>query len=124
MSYHGLLDWRLGLSLLRCLGSNAFKAGLDGDFTAPDLDGWMAFARERRDAFCATFPCAAQEYGPLPGFEVGGTQVLIVHPLWDTFRPHALLAEARASIPAGPVRHLDTFNLLRRESWSYQTLSG
>jgi len=34
-----------------------------------------------------------------------------------------LLATARAAAPAGEVRHLDTFNLLRRESWAYQTLA-
>ena len=124
MSYHGLLDWRLGLSMVRCLASDTFSAGLDGDFTAPDLDGWLAFASERRDAFCATFGCTRRDFGPLPGFEIGGTQVLVVHPLWDTFRPHALLAEARATTAPGPVKHLDTFNLLRRESWCYQSLAS
>jgi len=124
MSYHGLLDWRLGLSLLRCLDSNTFSAGLDSDFTAPDLDGWVRLATERRDAFCSTFQCAPREYGPLPGFEVGGMQVLVVHPLWDTFRPHGVLAEARAAVSSSAVRYLDTFNLLRRESWSYQSLAG
>ena len=123
MTYHGLLDWRLGLSLLRCLGSETFIAGLNGDFTAPDLAGWLEFATERRDAFCSTFDCSPKQFGPLPGFEVGAAQVIVVHPLWDTFRPHGWLAEARAAIPAGLVKHLDTFNLLRRESWSYQSLA-
>ena len=61
--------------------------------------------------------------GPLPGFQIGGIPVIVVHPLWDTYRPHGLLAEARASTAAGPVKHVDTFNLLRRESWSYQSLA-
>jgi hypothetical protein len=122
MSYHGLLDWRLGLTLLRCLQDPSFSAGLDGDFTRPDLDGWLDFARDRRDAFCATFGCTPTEFGPLPGFEIGGREVLVVHPLWDTYRPHALLAQARAA--ASPqALHLDTFNLLRRESWCYQSLA-
>lgn len=123
MSYHGLLDWRLGLSLLRCLGSPAFSAGLDGDFTAPDLEGWLPFATGRRDAFCSTFGCTRRDFGPLPGFEIGGLEVLVVHPLWDTYRPHALLAEARAAASSGSVKYLDTFNLLRRESWCYQSLA-
>ena len=84
----------------------------------------MAFAAERRDAFCNTFQCTPRDYGPLPGFEITGVHVLVVHPLWDTFSPHALLASAHAAAPAGEVRYLDTFNLLRRESWSYQTLAG
>jgi hypothetical protein len=33
----GLLDWRLGLSLLRCLAIPTFGAGVEGDFSYPDL---------------------------------------------------------------------------------------
>ena len=124
MNYHGLLDWRLGLSLLRCLANPGFTAGLDGDFTAPDLDGWGPFAAERRNAFCSTFSCAPRDFGPLPGFEIGGIQVITVHPLWDKYRPQGLLAEARAAVTPGPLKHVDTFNLLRRESWTYQSLAG
>jgi hypothetical protein len=122
MTYHGLLDWRLGLSLLRCLQDSTFTAGLHSDFSAPDLDGWMAFASDRRDSFCATFGCTARQFGPLPGFEIGGRSVLIVHPLWDTSRPHGLVAQAHASAPGAAFAHLDTFNLLRRETWCYQSL--
>jgi DEAD/DEAH box helicase domain-containing protein len=123
MSYHGLLDWRLGLSLIHALDDASFAAGLDKDFGLPDLDGWPPFARERRDAFCTTFGCIPRDFGELPGFEIGGLQVLVVHPLWDTTHPHALLAEGRAQAAAGDVKYLDTFNLLRRESWCYQQLA-
>jgi hypothetical protein len=123
MSYHGLLDWRLGLSLLRSLADGFFMAGLDNDFTPPDLDGWLDLAAERRDAFCETFGCNPHDFGPLPGLHVGGRDVLIVHPLWDPSRPTGLLAEAHAA--ASPnLRYLDTFNLLRRESWCYQCLGS
>jgi hypothetical protein len=122
MSYHGLLDWRLGLSMLRCLHDSRFSAGLDDDFTKPVLDGWNEFARDRRDAFCGTFPCTPREFGPLPGFEIGGREVVVIHPLWDTYRPHELLAQARAAVSSQP-QYLDTFNLLRRESWCYQSLA-
>jgi DEAD/DEAH box helicase domain-containing protein len=123
MSYHGLLDWRLGLSLLRALADPSFSGGLDADLSMPDLAGWIEFAAERRDAFCATFGCDPKEFGPLPGFQIGGSQVIVVHPLWDRYRPHGMLAEARAATTVGTVKHLDTFNLLRRESWSYQSLA-
>lgn len=123
MIFHGLLDWRLGLSLLRSLSDNTFVCGLDRDFSAPDLDRWQEFAQERRDAFCSTFSCTPRDFGPLPGFAVGTQQVVIVHPLWDTHRPLGLLAEAHAAASAPP-QHLDTFNLLRRESWSYQSLGA
>jgi hypothetical protein len=123
MSYHGLLDWRLGLSLLRALGSLNFAAGLDGSFQLPDLEGWTTLASERRDQFCQSFNCQPQDFGSLPGLIVGGQQVIIVHPLWDVVHPQGVLADARAHAGPQPVRHLDTFNLLRRESWSYQALS-
>src|SRR4029453_2593304 len=44
MAFHGLLDWRLGLSLLRCFFSAEFLCGLDGNFSGPDLQNWPAFA--------------------------------------------------------------------------------
>ena len=122
MIFHGLLDWRLGLSLLRSLSDNTFVCGLDRDFAAPDLDRWQEFARERRDAFCGTFGCTPRDFGPLPGLVVGAQQVVIVHPLWDTHRPLGILAEAHAAVSSAAPQHLDTFNLLRRESWSYQSL--
>ena len=122
MAFHGLLDWRLGLSLLRAFADAGFSCGLDRDFSPPDLNGWWEFARERRDVFCRTFGCTPRDFGPLPGFIVGVQQVLLVHPLWDTRRPKGVLAEAHSTASPAPLRHLDTFNLLRRESWSYQLL--
>jgi hypothetical protein len=122
MTYHGLLDWRLGLSLLRCLASLEYRCGLDGDFRAPELDGWPSMARDRRDAFCRSFSCEPRDFGPLPGMGVGGRDVLVVHPLWDTRAPEGILAEGFAAAGESPA-FLDTFNLLRRESWAYQSLA-
>jgi DEAD/DEAH box helicase domain-containing protein len=104
--------------LLRCLADAQFAVGLDGDFSAPDMIDWRPSAFERRDAFCATFNCTPVDFGPLPGFTVGSQQVLLVHPLWDSSRPRGILADAHAAARGLRVRHLDTFNLLRRESWS------
>lgn len=125
MSYHGLLDWRLGLSLLRTLADVGFRCGLDGEFTAfPDLEGWEARAVARRNAFCQAFAaCAPRQFGPLPGFEVGGRNVVVIHPLWDPSQPEGLHAEARA-VAGANARCVDTFNLLRRMSWVYQDLGG
>jgi DEAD/DEAH box helicase domain-containing protein len=41
MTYHNLLDWRLGLALLRSLESATYRCGLDGNFSLPELDGWQ-----------------------------------------------------------------------------------
>lgn len=121
MSYHGLLDWRLGLSLLRCLTSEAFQCGLDGDFSLPDLANWHAFATAQRSGFCTSFGCSPRDFGPLPGFEIGRQQVIIIHPLWNTFRPAGCLAQAVAETSGWP-KFIDTFNILRRPSACYQWL--
>jgi Lhr-like helicase len=122
MSYHGLLDWRLGLSLLRSLRSGAFLAGIDGDFDYPDLEDWPDLTARMRDNFCKSFKWKSETFGKLPGASLGNRRLIFIHPLWDITAPAGLLAEARAA--CGPVSPfvLDTFNLLRREGWSYRNL--
>jgi DEAD/DEAH box helicase domain-containing protein len=122
MTYHGLLDWRLGLSLARCLSDPAFAVGVDGVFTEPELQGWPARARQAREGFCRSFGADAVDFGPLPGLRIGGRTVIVVHPMWDTQAPYGLLLEAADAAPAD-VRYLDTFNLQRRASKCYQWLA-
>lgn len=124
MTYHGLLDWRLGLSLLRVLATNEFQCGLDGDFSGPELDGWLETATALRNNFCHSFEsCIPREFSSLPGFEIGDRRVIIIHPLWNRHNPSGLLAAARATLEAdAQIRYLDTFNILRRPSWAYQQL--
>ena len=121
MAYHGLLDWRLGISLLRSLESTQFDCGLGGEFYLPDLEKWDEQARKLRDSFCTSFSAQPCDFGPLPGLEIGGKQVLVVHPLWDKVHPRGLLAEALAACEHA--KTLDTFNLLRRPGWAYQSLA-
>jgi hypothetical protein len=122
MTYHSLLDWRLGLALLRSLESATYRCGLDGNFSLPELDGWQDSATQLRDSFCRAFLCDPHDFGPLPGFRVGDRDIIIAHPLWDTRTPQGLLAAAIAAAGEEP-KFLDTFNLLRRENWAYQSLS-
>jgi hypothetical protein len=122
MHYHGLLDWRLGLSLIRCLGSEAYECGLRGDFEQPELIDWPELAIRLRDSFCRSFSAQPRDYDNLPGLVVGAQEVILTHPLWDTKTPQGALAQAVAAADGDPY-FLDTFNLLRRESWAYQSLS-
>lgn len=123
MSYHGLLDWRLGVSLLRCLRSSEFQAGADGDFDLPDLEGWLDTASELRDTFCDSFGCESRTFGELPGLEIGTRQVVVVHPLWNRQAASGMLAQALSQIEPVRAGFLDSFNLLRRQSWAYQSLA-
>ncbi len=122
MIYHGLLDWRLGISLLRCLASPDYVCGLDGNFATPELIEWPDLALRLRDSFSSSFSAQPHDFGQLPGLRVGRHDVIVVHPLWDTGAPQGVLAEAIAAAGEQP-RFLDTFNLLRRESWAYQSLN-
>ena len=124
MSYHSLLDWRLGMSVLRVLADPAYVCGVDGDFSPPELTGWLEFSGSLRTTFCQSFQaCVPAEFGPLHGWNVGGRSVILTHPLWNTAQPDGILAEARASLGAeDPVCLVDTFNLHRRMSWVYQRL--
>ncbi len=125
MNYHGLLDWRLGLTLLRLLSDASYCLGLDGNFGGPDICSWPTGARALRDGFCQTFDsCAPTDFGTLSGFIVGGRSVIIVHPLWDVSAPKQVLAEAIASMQSNqPSCFIDTFNMQRRMSWAYLSLA-
>ncbi len=123
MTYHGLLDWRLGLSYLRILHDPQYSCGLDGQFTTPELDGWLDFATKLSGNFASQFGYQHQTWGCLPGFETGIMRVLIVHPLWDTDNPRRILAEAVAAAGGASVHCIDTFNLLRRPGWCHTKLA-
>lgn len=129
MSYHSLLDWRLGMSVLRILADPTNVCGIDkvdGDFSTPELTGWLEFSGSLCTTFCQSFTaCVPAEFGPLHGWNVGGRSVILTHPLWNTSQPDGILAEARASLGADdPVCLVDTFNLHRRMSWVYQRLGS
>ena len=124
MSYHGLLDWRLGLSLLRVFSDPAYLSGVDGNFSYPELTGWLEFSGMLRNTFCDSFQsCAPAEFGPLHGWTVAGRNIILAHPLWSTSRPSGIVAEAIASLSQNDEIHIvDAFNLHRRMSWVYQRL--
>lgn len=123
MTYHGLLDWRLALSYLRILMEPDYKCGLNGSFIQPELRNWPEVASVLRDSFISLFEgYQATTWGQLPGFKAGSKCFLIVHPLWDTYNPDGILAEAVADA-GGETGYIDTFNLLRRPGWCHQKLA-
>jgi ATP-dependent helicase YprA (DUF1998 family) len=125
MQYHGLLDWRLGLSYLKAMQDKDYSCGLDGRFESPELAGWPSMASQLRDAFAAYFGYEPKAWGMFPGFQTGMRHVIVTHPLWDTARPAQELARAVAEArkDGGSVDFIDTFNLLRRPSWCHMALS-
>lgn len=121
MAYHGLLDWRLGLSYLKILLDSEYRAGLDNNFSQIELHGWLVNALNLRDNFISYFGYLPQALGDLPGFTAGSQRYLVVHPLWDTENPTGIL-QAAVTAAGGKknLRFIDTFNLLRRPGWYRQ----
>lgn len=130
MNYHGLLDWKLGLGLLRVLAEPAYKAGADGNFDYPELQDWMKFAHSLRDNFAESFERHMQDKSlRLPNFREGKNKiVLLVHPFWDLEHWSEdnwlteTVATAFSRYGAGNVKFVDTFNMHRRPAWCYEKL--
>ncbi|MBV6426341.1 MAG: hypothetical protein KIPDCIKN_00853 [Haliscomenobacter sp.] len=130
MNYHGLLDWRLGLGLLRVMANPAYKAGTDGNFNFPELIGWLDFAQKLRVNFSESFGFdRTDETVPLPNFLEGRRRiVLIMHPFWDCSRWSEdnwlteIVANVFSRYELDNVKFVDTFNLHRRPAWCYEKL--
>lgn len=131
MSYHGLLDWRLGLAYLRALNDTSYTCGLtEADYRHPELWDWRETAQQEGENFARLY--GFEYHGPegvgLPYLtrEVNGVAHALVvhHPLWDTYtRTGAFNTAVAGMIQEGYQPHgLDTFNLLRRPSWCYSQL--
>ncbi len=124
MSYHGILDWRLGIALLRVLNSDKYNSGLDGNFAYPELEQWHELAKKTRDQFVESFNVQSScNFGPLPGMMLNETPIIMIHPLWNPRKPSGVYAEALNACGTTKVKTLNTFDLQRRPSWSYQQLA-
>lgn len=135
MNYHSLLDWRLGLAMMRILSDLTFVCGTDGDFSSHlELRDWLSFATDLRNSFAQSFGFThLAEINGLPIISFGRNQknvILVVHPFWDlrNIREANWLAEIKAEIDEhtstrnGLVSIIDTFNLHRRPGWCYEKL--
>jgi DEAD/DEAH box helicase domain-containing protein len=134
MNYHSLLDWRLGLSMLRVMNDSTFVCGADGNFNFVELQNWFAFATELRNAFAQSFGFSnTAEINGLPIIKFGRNQrnvIMIVHPFWNmrNFTEANWLAEIYNEIKehtesnGGKISIIDTFNLHRRPGWCYEKL--
>ncbi len=135
MNYHSLLDWKLGLSMMRVLTDPGYVCGTDENFNEYiELNDWMAFAVQLRNSFGQSFSFDyLGEINRLPVIKFGRNQksvIMIVHPFWDlrNIREANWLAETKAEIDDytsrrnGTVSIIDTFNLHRRPGWCYEKL--
>ncbi len=115
-NYHGLLDWRLGLSVLRLLLDNGHSAGLDGNFGTPDVMTWPAMASQLADEAARLLATDRKNIGHIPLIKLSeGKWAAVIHPLWswDALLEHsAELQDFRLN--GDDVKPVTTFNLARR----------
>ncbi|MBV7530467.1 DEAD/DEAH box helicase [Chitinophaga sp. sic0106] len=150
MNWHSLLDWRLGLGILRILSTQNYKSGADGNFSSfIEIADWIPFAVSLRDQFVDSF-FISEDYpdrndfiinlNGLPGIKWGSPKagrpkiILITHPFWnlssyaeDAEYTKAIAEAHRYIIEKGysvedNFECLDTFNLHRRVGWCYEKI--
>jgi hypothetical protein len=129
MSFHPLLDWRLGVGLLRLMADNVYTSGLkEEDYSKPELLDWKDFTSVLQNQFVVSFSENVKEasFGELKGFTFyDDYKVIIVHPFWNvsTNQPEDnILTRAIAHAGLENVYFVDSFNLHRRPSWCYEQL--
>jgi hypothetical protein len=127
-SFHGLLDFSLGIELLACLLDASFRPGIDTSVmgqASHTLPTWVNNAHALAKAYVAAFPNVARPLPPQTGIagwlENDGVWSVVVHPLWDD-EPGPLnglghLMASAAQAGAAAVRLVDSFNLGRRMAW-------
>ncbi len=118
-AYHGLLDWRLGLSFLEALNSQTFRCGLDGNFQSPSLSDWPTLARRYATELATRYRTDGEvrDVGKLVAFRFNRSRdqwALVVHPLWDIDNPSGILQEAIDALGSQP-EFADSFELSRRQ---------
>jgi DEAD/DEAH box helicase domain-containing protein len=119
-SYHGLLDWRLGLSFLEALDRRDFSCGLDGNFdNSPSLSDWPVLARRYATNIVTNYRSNGEviDVDKLTAFRFDRTQdrwALVVHPLWDIENPTGILKDAIRKL-GNPPEFSNTFELSRRQ---------
>jgi hypothetical protein len=119
-NYHGLLDWRLGISYTRAFLDPTAMIGGDGDFSNPELIDWRDVVNEALNRVAhSSARITLIEGGPLPAISIsnaGGSRVIAVrHPLWrdDASATPAVIREAR-QLFGNDTRWIDSFELSRR----------
>ncbi|QUD86055.1 DEAD/DEAH box helicase [Phenylobacterium montanum] len=127
-SYHGLLDWRLGLSFARALIDPTHSAGANGDFSAPELVDWRLMAEDALARVArGSGDLEVINGAPLPALRLkrtGGDAVIAIHhPLWRIEGTISPLVAQMHNEHRGPVRLIDSFELARRPFHAISRLS-
>jgi DEAD/DEAH box helicase domain-containing protein len=134
MSYHPILDWRLGVSLLKVLIDDKYQVGLDGNFIGnPELEGWKERAIFLRNQLFEAFKgdgLTKRDFGDLVGYDFNNYRVIITHELWHTqnIKEDSILYDslkiAKEDLGNKIIKYMNPFNIARRPSWCVTSLRG
>ncbi len=140
MPYHGLLDWRLGISLFRVITDSSYSAGADGNFDYPELKGWKDLAETLLNSLNEGFFMGANyqlektSEGISYLYDTSGDRkpIIVSHPLWEGVNTTKILADTvleisinnNIDLDSADVITIDTFNLLRRTSNCYEYIAN
>jgi len=141
MMYHPILDWRLGMSLLRILANKTYNCGADGVFNLdpelkyPDLNNpgnlvdWSEHAHQLLESFVNNYlDTNYRVYNTdnngkgLWYIEHGRRCIVAIHPLWDMSNPSQWIINQLARLQDPNPKFIDTFNLERRQGWCKRKL--
>lgn len=137
MNYHGLLDWRLGLSIIRILSDRTYLCGADNNYDKKfiEIKHWKKQATVLRDIFADCFNLSEKtSISDIPAIKHGKNSrdiIIIVHPLWDmdmeNFQSESWITSFKLELlnaigKDGKLSIIDTFNLQRRPGWCHQKL--
>jgi hypothetical protein len=117
--FHGILDWRLGLSYLRSMYDLSYSAGLDGEFSFVELKDWRKICDNglSRLQETITFNSVIINDGQVPMIEIdnNGKKIglAVVHPLWSQASINRIETSEASRFDLGLVV-VDSFTLERR----------
>lgn len=114
-NFHGLLDWRLGLSYLRAFVDPTYECGFDGKYEDFEISDWSSnahrLAKETRTFIPGNRISCVDGRPDIPTFSLDDRHSrwgAVVHPLWDQKRLFAKLGLDSTFVA------VDSFELSRR----------
>lgn len=130
LNYHGILDWRLAVGLIRVLSDASYLSGLDGNWDYIEIKDWPEMADEYARDFAMNLgiditenPSYYRIIENIPIITYNNINIVITHPFWNTksFPNRSALSIVVAECEnSNKIFFIDTFNLNRRMAWCYE----
>lgn len=130
LNYHGILDWRLAIGLIRVLSDPAYLSGLDDNWDFIEINDWPEMADEYARDFAlnlgidiAQDPSYYKVIENIPIISYRNINIVVTHPFWNTKsfpNPTALSRVVAECENPNRIFFADTFNLNRRMAWCYE----